>query len=113
MRRSMRRALRNAEPEIVVMPENYVPRHAELVEFIAEILEDLCEALDITPSYIAGISDAEKPVAEIRERGRKIGWIGSIHLRKIPMPEIPERKFPSVLEKLCGNPVPMVMQGVG
>ena len=105
MRRSMRRALRNAEPEIVSMPENYVPRHAKLVEFIAEILEDLCDALDITPSYIAGISDAEKP-----ERGRKIGWLNSIHLRKIP---IQVRKFPSVLEKLCGNHVPLIMQGVG
>ena len=109
MRRCMRRALRNAEPEIVVMPENYVPRHAKLVDFIAEILEDLCDSLDITPSYIAGISDADKPVPEICEMGRKIGWVSSIHLRKIPMPEIQVRKFPSVLAQLCGNPVPLIM----
>ena len=82
MKRAMRRSLRNNTP--VTMAEvdpTYIPRHAKLVEFVEEILAELCDALDITAEFMAEVAEtvAGKTAEYIRKAAEKI------HLRTFPV----------------------------
>lgn len=60
----------------------YVGKHENIVSAIAEIFEDVCEALDITADYIAELT------APAREIARKVTARVRKHISKyIPAPE--------------------------
>ena len=78
MKRAHNRMLRHSAEMNPVAPHdgNYTGKHESLVDSIAEIFDELCEALDITAEFIA------ETVAESRARIRKIA--GKLRLPKLP-----------------------------
>lgn len=74
MKRTMSRKLRfNAEMNPVAEHDSaYVGKHESLVDSIAEIFEEVCEALAITAEYIAEITAPAREIAErVTARVRK------------------------------------------
>lgn len=79
MKRAHNRILRHSAEMSPVAPHdgNYAGKHESLVDSIAEIFNELCEALNITAEFIA------ETVAENTARIRKIA-------RKLRFPKLPE-----------------------
>ena len=74
MKRINSRILRHSAEMSPATPHNaeYVGKHESLVDSIAEILDELCEALDITEEFIAEITaPARKMMAEVAAKVRK------------------------------------------
>ena len=80
MKRAMRRTLRNTPVTMAETDPAYIPRHAKLVEFVEDILAELCDALDITAEFVAEVAET---MAEIPEHIRKAAE--KIHLRTFPV----------------------------
>ena len=84
MKRTMSRKIRfNAEMNPVAEYDSaYVGKHESIIDSIAEIFMELCEALEITAEFIAEITAPSREIAEkVTARIRK-------HINKlIPVPE--------------------------